>query len=69
MHGHAIGDRIDGLLGELWQAHGTDLLITAGLPPQIRVHGSLHPVAEQSVLTPDDTDALKKLDDCRAAFL
>jgi twitching motility protein PilT len=58
MHGHAIGDRIDGLLDELWQAHGTDLLLTAGLPPQIRVHGTLHPVAGQSVLTPDDTDAL-----------
>src|SRR6266536_2284449 len=58
MHGHAIGDRIDGLLDVLWQAHGTDLLLTAGLPPQIRVHGTLHPVAEQSVLSPDDTDAL-----------
>ena len=58
MHGHAIGDRIDGLLDELWQAHGTDLLLTAGLPPQIRVHGTLHPVVGQSVLSPDDTDAL-----------
>jgi twitching motility protein PilT len=58
MHGHAIGDRIDGLLDELWQAHGTDLLLTAGLPPQIRVHGTLHGIVGQSVLTADDTDAL-----------
>jgi twitching motility protein PilT len=58
MHGHAIGDRIDGLLDVLWQAHGTDLLLTAGLPPQIRVHGELHSVEEQGVLSPDDTDAL-----------
>jgi twitching motility protein PilT len=58
MHGHAIGDRIDGLLVDLWQAHGTDLLLTAGLPPQIRVHGTLHAAAGQSVLTPDDTDEL-----------
>ncbi len=58
VHGHTIGHRIDGMLEVLWQAHGTDLLLTAGLPPQIRIHGDLNPVAEQPVLTPEDTDAL-----------
>ncbi|HJQ47752.1 MAG TPA: type IV pilus twitching motility protein PilT [Amycolatopsis sp.] len=58
MHGPALGGTVDGLLDTLWQAGGTDLLLTAGMPPQIRVHGSLHPVHGQPTLSPDDTDAL-----------
>ena len=41
MHGPEAGGRVDGLLAELWQAGGTDLLLTAGMPPQLRVHGQL----------------------------
>ncbi|MDT5037002.1 MAG: twitching motility protein PilT [Micromonosporaceae bacterium] len=58
MHGHTIGTSIDGLLGELWDARGTDLLLTAGMPPQIRVHGELHAVIGHAVLTGDDTAAM-----------
>src|SRR6476646_10228831 len=54
---HGIGERIDALLGQLWNAGGTDLLLTAGMPPQIRLHGSLVPL-EHDPLTADDTDEL-----------
>ncbi|HZX04961.1 type IV pilus twitching motility protein PilT [Kribbella sp.] len=54
----ARGGRVDLLLEELWNAGGTDLLLTAGLPPQIRVHGSLYSVAGADRLTRDDTDSL-----------
>ena len=58
MSGHTIGARIDGLLGMLWDARGTDLLLTAGMPPQARVHGDLHAVPNTPVLTADDTHSL-----------
>ncbi|MBE8525718.1 type IV pilus twitching motility protein PilT [Amycolatopsis sp. H6(2020)] len=53
-----IGSRVDGLLEALWQARGTDLLLTAGLPPQLRVHGDLSAVPGHPVLTGEDTRAL-----------
>ncbi|WP_410586548.1 type IV pilus twitching motility protein PilT [Amycolatopsis sp. lyj-23] len=53
-----IGSRVDGLLEALWQARGTDLLLTAGLPPQLRVHGDLSAVPGHPVLTGADTAAL-----------
>jgi twitching motility protein PilT len=55
---HRIGDRVDLLLNCLWEARGTDLLLTAGLPPMIRVDGRLAPVPGHSVLSGDDTNAL-----------
>ena len=55
---HRIGDRVDRLLNALWVAKGTDLMLTAGLPPMIRVDGTLAPVAGEGTLTADDTDAL-----------
>src|SRR4051812_35468032 len=60
MHEHLrrIGDRVDHLLNCLWQAKGTDLMLTAGLPPMIRVDGTLAPVPGQSALSGDDTNAL-----------
>jgi twitching motility protein PilT len=72
MQQHVIGDRIDRLLGTLWSARGTDLLLTAGMPPQLRIQGALAPVAEHPVLTPTDTDALLDeilTDSQRAAWL
>lgn len=57
-HQHHLGDRVDLLLSALWEAKGTDLLLTVGLPPMIRVDGTLTPVTGQSVLDTDDTDAL-----------
>jgi twitching motility protein PilT len=55
---HKIGSRIDGLLASLWQAGGTDLLLTVGLPPMLRVDGSLTPVPDTTTLTAEDTDSL-----------
>jgi len=57
-HVHRIGDRIDQLLAALWEVRGTDLLLTVGLPPMLRIDGSLAPVPGQSVLTADDANSL-----------
>ncbi|AIY19835.2 type IV pilus twitching motility protein PilT [Pimelobacter simplex] len=53
-----IGDRVDRLLDVLWGARGTDLMLTVGLPPMIRVDGTLKPIPDQPVLAADDTDSL-----------
>ncbi|MFC0548800.1 type IV pilus twitching motility protein PilT [Kutzneria chonburiensis] len=58
MHGPEAGGRVDGLLAELWQAGGTDLLLTAGMPPQLRVHGQLTGVPGWPPLTGEHTDEL-----------
>jgi len=55
---HHIGGRIDGLLSSLWQSGGTDLLLSVGLPPMMRIDSTLHPAPGARVLTADDTDAL-----------
>ncbi|KRB72722.1 type IV pili twitching motility protein PilT [Nocardioides sp. Root190] len=57
-HPHRIGDRIDQLLAALWEVRGTDLLLTVGLPPMLRVDGTLSPVPGQSALSSEETDAL-----------
>jgi twitching motility protein PilT len=54
----APGSRVDLLLEELWNAGGTDLLLTVGMAPQLRVHGVLRPVADKAKLTRRDTDAM-----------
>jgi len=54
----AVGARVDALLGAVWAAGGTDLLLTAGLPPQMRVHGELRSVPDEGSLTGWDTEAL-----------
>jgi twitching motility protein PilT len=60
MHTHltSVGDTIDRLLDVLWQAKGTDLLLTVGLPPMIRVDGALAPVTDARPLDAQDTDDL-----------
>jgi twitching motility protein PilT len=58
MFTHPIGVGIDALLDALWEAHGTDLLLTAGMAPQIRVQGELSGVPDHPVLTPAGVDAL-----------
>ena len=60
MHSHlsTVGATVDHLLDVLWQARGTDLLLTVGLPPMIRVNGALAPVEGAEALTSSDTDAL-----------
>jgi twitching motility protein PilT len=58
MNQQKIGARIDRLLGKLWDAQGTDLLLTAGMPPQMRMDGALSPVGGHEALTAEDTGAL-----------
>jgi len=57
VHTHAIGEGIDALLGVVWEARGTDLLLTAGMAPQIRVQGQLSGATGYSVLTAEDVNA------------
>ncbi|SDP25310.1 twitching motility protein PilT [Nakamurella panacisegetis] len=49
---------VDALIEALWSAKGTDLLLTVGASPQLRVHGALHPVHGSAVLTDEDTRSL-----------
>ena len=58
MHRDLTGRRIDALLSVLWNSRGTDLLLTAGMPPQFRVHGALSTVPGHAVLDGEDTAAL-----------
>jgi twitching motility protein PilT len=53
-----MGERMDSLLDVLWQAGGTDLLLTAGLAPQFRVHGDLREVPNRDSLSGTDTEEL-----------
>ena len=55
---HLIGAQVDQLLLALWDKGGTDLLLTVGLPPMLRVDGVLTPVEGASVLTAQDTTVL-----------
>jgi twitching motility protein PilT len=49
---------IDKMLELLWQLGGTDLQLTVDARPTIRVHGDLHPIVDEPVLGPDDTQRL-----------
>ncbi len=49
---------VDRLLGLLWDAGGTDLLLTTGSAPFVRVNGDLQPVEGHPVLSAQDTAAL-----------
>jgi twitching motility protein PilT len=50
----------DTLLAELWAAGGTDLILVAGTPPQLRVDGDLAPLAGSAPLTAELTGALAR---------
>src|SRR3954453_7000574 len=55
------GDRsaaIDPWITELWERGGTDLLLTAGAPPLLRVDGQMQPYDALPPLTPADLDKL-----------
>src|SRR4051794_14977640 len=49
---------VDDLIDALWNAGGTDLLLTSGAMPLIRVDGEMRPVVSTEALTPDDTRRL-----------
>src|SRR5665213_1919531 len=42
----------------LWESKGSDLLLTAGVPPLLRVDGQLQRMADQPLLAPEDTERL-----------
>jgi twitching motility protein PilT len=47
-------------LSALWRLGGTDLLLTAGASPLIRVDGSLRPADGEEVLTPEAVEAMAR---------
>jgi twitching motility protein PilT len=49
---------IDPWLTELWERGGTDLLLTAGAPPLLRVDGQMQPYDALSPLTPAELDKI-----------
>jgi twitching motility protein PilT len=49
---------IDPWLQELWDRKGTDLLLTAGAPPLLRIDGQLQPYDALPPLTPAEVDKL-----------
>ena len=51
-------DAVDGLLDALWTRGGSDLLLTAGAPPMIRVDGAISRLPGEAVLLPADTERL-----------
>jgi twitching motility protein PilT len=50
--------QIDRWLRQLWELKGTDLLITSGAPPLVRVDGEIKPLELEEVLRPDDTERI-----------
>jgi twitching motility protein PilT len=50
--------RADDLVARLWDRKGTDLLLTVGAAPLVRVDGTLHPLDDEPLLTANDTRAL-----------
>ena len=49
---------VDALLDQLWNAGGTDLLLTAGTTPLLRVNGELTPADGYPLLTAEDTASM-----------
>ena len=61
----------DLLLEQLWDSKGTDLLVSAGVSPMVRVDGDLRPVDGFGPLSAEDTEGLLEellTADQRAAF-
>jgi twitching motility protein PilT len=48
--------RVDRLLGALWDLGATDLILTVGAPPLMRLNGDLQPVNGDKPLTNEDTE-------------
>jgi twitching motility protein PilT len=51
-------ERLEQFLGHLGDRNGTDLLLTAGAPPLVRVDGVLQGIPGEARLTPEDTEEL-----------
>lgn len=54
----AAAERVKGLLTTVVSEGASDLHLSAGSPPILRLSGSLVPLAREAVLTPADTDAM-----------
>src|SRR5438128_611463 len=52
------GHHIEPLLDAVWTMNGTDLLLTAGSEPRVRVDGALRPLPGTNVLGASDVDKL-----------
>lgn len=55
---HAAVGPVDRFLRVVWDAGGTDLLLTAGSPPLVRIDGALQPLPDEPVLDANDTERL-----------
>lgn len=63
---------IDDLIQALWDRAGTDLHLTVGSPPMLRVDGELFALEGRPALTPDDIERLATAmltEDLQAAFM
>src|SRR5947199_1338505 len=54
----SIPAEVEPFLWQLWEAKGTDLLFTVGIPPMLRVDGMMRPADGAPVLGPDDTERI-----------
>jgi twitching motility protein PilT len=52
------GKGLDSYIQRLWDLHGTDLHLTAGAPPLVRIDQKLAPLDDQPLLGPGDTEQL-----------
>jgi twitching motility protein PilT len=68
-HGSGRRAQLDGLLETLFGRRGSDLLLTAGSPPLLRVDGAMRRLADTASLDAEDTEALllTMLDDRQVA--
>jgi twitching motility protein PilT len=55
-----LGNRaaLEEFLDALWESKGSDLLLTAGVPPLLRIDGLLRRMPDQPLLAPEDTERL-----------
>src|SRR4051812_38161025 len=50
--------RVDRLLEALWELGATDLILTVGAPPLMRLNGDLQPINGDEPLTTEDTESM-----------
>src|SRR4051794_22021416 len=55
---HVDSGAIDAYLEELWQRNGTDLLLTVGVPPLLRIDGAMLPAEGAPVLDGDTIETM-----------
>src|SRR6476661_1049667 len=58
MAAEIIPAEVEPFLWQLWEAKGTDLLFTVGIPPMLRVDGMMRPAEGAPVLESDDTERI-----------